>query len=121
VRFVRQEGPAAGGQDARRAAQEAADHLGLAGAEEGLAVAFEDLGDGAVGGADDFLVGILEGDAQLPGQRGADRGLARPHHAHQNDRLHQTHWRTIPPGPRARTCRREIFPPQWREVFPNAI
>ena len=42
-----------------------------------------------VGGAYDLVVRIEERDAQQPRQRGADRGLARPHHADQHHRLLQ--------------------------------
>jgi hypothetical protein len=56
-------------------------------AKEGLAVAGEDLGDGHVGGALDLGIRIEERHAEPRGQRPAHRGLARPHHAHQNHGL----------------------------------
>ena len=89
---------------ARRAAEEAADHLGFAGAKERLAVAFKDLGDAAAGGAGDFLVGIQKGHRQLPRQGGADRGLARAHHPDHDNRLSKLHVPTRFTRQRAKAC-----------------
>ncbi len=83
----RQEGAAPGGQHARRPAQQAGDDLAFAGAKERLAVALEDLGDAAAGGADDLVIGIAEVDPKQAGQGRADRGLARAHHADHHDGL----------------------------------
>ena len=86
-----QEGAAAGGQHARRAAQQAGEHLGLAGAEEGLAVALEDLGDGAVGGADDLFV--------------RNRGTARPAGGQARCRRRSCPPPSCPPSPRFSSAR----------------
>ena len=58
------EGAAAGRQHVRRVVEQARDHPALAVAERRLAVAREDLGDGAAGRRLDLVVGVDEGQAE---------------------------------------------------------
>ena len=67
--------------------KEFGDEGGFEAAEGGFAVGGEDFGDGAAGAADDFVVGIEEGDAKAPGKAGAERGFAGAHEAEKEEGL----------------------------------
>ena len=67
----------------RRLGQQPRDHLALAVAEGGLAVAVEDLGDRTARRLFDLAVGVLEVHAQPGREAAADRAFARAHHADQ--------------------------------------
>ena len=52
------------------------------------------------------VVGVLEGDAQPTGEGGADGGLARAGHAHDDDRMVEWHGREVPVRASRRCSRR---------------
>ena len=60
-------------------------HPGLLGPEGGLAAHLEDVGHGHPGGPDDLRVGVEVAPAQPLGDEHAGRGLAHPHHPHQEE------------------------------------
>ena len=78
-------GAAAGRQHVCRPGQQARDHAAFAGAELGLAEAFEELRDRAAGRALDLVVGVDERQAEAQRQALADRALAGAHQADQGD------------------------------------
>jgi hypothetical protein len=73
----------------RRLVEQARNDAALAGAEVGLAIFLEDLGDRAAGGALDLVVGIDERQAKPHRQPLADGALARAHQAHEGDGARQ--------------------------------
>ena len=79
------EGAAAERQHQRIAGEQPADHPALAVAEVALAVAGEQLGDGAAGRQLDLGVGVAERQAEPGRQPPADRGLAGAHQPDQHD------------------------------------
>jgi hypothetical protein len=89
--------------------------LGLFGAKERLAVALENLGDFAIGGALDLSIGIQKGHIKQAGKRGPDRRFASPHHSDKHNRLFQVISQKA--KSRALTSRRL----QWRDLAKNAI
>ena len=72
-------------QHQRVAREQAADHAAFAVAEGALAVAGEQLGDGAAGGQFDLGVGVAERQPESRGEAAADRGLAGAHQPDQHD------------------------------------
>ena len=87
-----QEGTASRGQHPRRAMQKAVDDQRLFFAEEGFAVAFEDLGDGHVRGGHDLGIAVEKRHLERLGKRQSDGGFARTHHADKGDCLLQVEW-----------------------------
>ena len=72
-------------QHERLAGEQAADHPPLAVAELALAVAGEQLGDGAAGRQLDLGVGVAERQPEPGRQPPPDRGLAGAHQPDQHD------------------------------------
>ena len=83
------EGAAAGRQHMHGIVEQPQDHPPLALAEALLAMALEDLGDGAAGRRLDLLVGIDEAKLQPLRQALADAGLAHAHQPDEDDGLRQ--------------------------------
>ncbi len=79
------EGAAAGSQHSARAGHQAGYHAALAVAEMRLAEAGKDIADGHAGGGFDFGVAVVERPAEPGGEAAADRGLAGPHQADEDD------------------------------------
>jgi hypothetical protein len=80
-------GAAAGRQHLRRrVVEDAGDDAHFAGAEIGLAVLVEDLGDRQVRRLLDLGVGVDEGQGETVGEPAADGGLARAHQPDEHDR-----------------------------------
>ena len=127
-----QKGAAAGRQHTGLAAQQPGQDFAFAGAEKGLAVALEDLGDAAVGGVGDLFIRIKKVHRQQPRKRRSHSRLARPHHPHHHHGLFQPlHSAFSGPiaarGPALTTIfgtgplATATFFPEWREVAANAI
>ena len=84
-------GAAAGREHDARHLRQLVDHVPLPGAEAGLSLALEDVGDVHAGAAFDDLVAVEELELQFLGELAADGGLARAHRADQEDAVLALH------------------------------